>query len=130
RNLGIEKATAELIAFLDADGLWLPHHLKGLINLYTNLPPAGPFAKNYQLAFKDGKCRKTNFYKIDENFRGIVPDFFASSVPNRLALTSAVAVPKKVLQSLNGFDAHLDVGSGEDTDLWIRIALNYPVVFD
>src|SRR5690606_7804044 len=112
RNLGIEKATAEFIAFLDADDLWLPHHLQDLISLYKDFPQAGLFAKNYQLTFKGGKCRKTNFYKIDEKFRGIVTDFFTSSEPNRLALASAVAVSKKAVQAINGIDVSLDTGSG------------------
>ena len=33
RNLGIEKSTGKLIAFLDADDYWLPNHLQELAYL-------------------------------------------------------------------------------------------------
>ena len=33
RNLGIEKATGELIAFLDADDYWYPNHLEVVLDI-------------------------------------------------------------------------------------------------
>ncbi|WP_415060984.1 glycosyltransferase family 2 protein [Flavobacterium sp.] len=48
----------------------------------------------------------------------------------RIAWTSAVAVPKSVLHEVGNFDENITLGAGEDTDLWIRIALKYPVAFD
>ena len=36
RNVGIEKATSNLIAFLDADDFWYPNHLEELVKLADN----------------------------------------------------------------------------------------------
>jgi glycosyltransferase involved in cell wall biosynthesis len=47
RNLGIEKATGELIAFLDADDYWYPNHLEELFKLYTDLPNCGIYGSRY-----------------------------------------------------------------------------------
>ncbi|HLT52566.1 MAG TPA: hypothetical protein VKZ97_01660, partial [Flavobacteriaceae bacterium] len=63
------------------------------------------------------------------NWSGILDNYFKSSINNTIAWTSAVAIPKKVLLETNGFDESITLGAGEDTDLWIRIALNYPVAF-
>ncbi len=38
RNAGIRAATGELIAFLDADDLWLPHHLDQSVALFDQYP--------------------------------------------------------------------------------------------
>ena len=38
-------------------------------------------------------------------------------------------VPKSTLEKVGVFDTEITLGAGEDTDLWIRIALQYPVAF-
>ncbi len=130
RNIGIENASGELLAFLDADDIWLPNHLQILFDLHQNFPNAGILATKYLFIYKNKKKRYPHFQGIKKNFRGIVPDFFRSSLQNRLALTSAIAIPKNVLLTIGKFDVTLDTGAGEDTDLWIRIALKYPVAFN
>lgn len=131
RNTGIENATAPLIAFLDADDVWLHHHLEDLVALHSDFPEAGLLVKNYVFAYPKNLRVEPTFNEIDsQNFRGIVPDFFKSSMPNRLAWTSAVAVPKSVFDQVGTFDESITLGAGEDTDMWIRIALDFPVAFD
>lgn len=131
RNIGIQHSTAPLIAFLDADDLWLEHHLEDLVNLKMDFPEAGLLLKNYRFSFSENLLKKPVFDSIDNsNFRGIVPDFFKSSMPDRLAWTSAVAVPKKVFDQVGVFDENITLGAGEDSDMWIRIAVVFPVAFD
>lgn len=131
RNLGISESKGKLIAFLDADDYWFPNHLQSLFQLYQNFPEAGLLATNYQFYYSDKKIIQPVFEGIPiEKWSGIVPDFFHSSMKYRIAWTSAVAVPKKVLYDIGNFDENITFGAGEDTDLWIRIALKYSVAFD
>ncbi|WP_333693728.1 glycosyltransferase family 2 protein [Flavobacterium sp.] len=131
RNLGINESKGKLIAFLDADDYWFPNHLQSLFQLYQNFPEAGLLATNYQFYYSDKKIIQPVFEGIPiEKWSGIVPDFFHSSMKYRIAWTSAVVVPKKVLDDIGNFDENITLGAGEDTDLWIRIALKYPVAFD
>ena len=131
RNLGISESKGKLIAFLDADDYWFPNHLQSLFQLYQNFPEAGLLATNYQFYYSDKKIIQPVFDDIPtENWNGIVTDFFHSSMKYRIAWTSAVAVPKKVLDDIGNFDENITLGAGEDTDLWIRIALKYSVAFD
>lgn len=131
RNLGIGEAKGRLIAFLDADDYWFPNHLQSLLQLYQNFPEAGLLATNYQFYYSDKKIIQPVFDDIPtEKWSGIITDFFHSSMKYRIAWTSAVAVPKKVLDEIGNFDENITLGAGEDTDLWIRIALKYPVAFD
>lgn len=131
RNLGISESKGKLIAFLDADDYWFPNHLESLFQLYQNFPEAGLLATNYQFYYSDKKIIQPVFDGIPtENWNGIVTDFFHSSMKFRIAWTSAVAAPKKVFDEVGNFDENITLGAGEDTDLWIRIALKYAVAFD
>lgn len=131
RNLGISESKGKLIAFLDADDYWFPSHLQSLFQLYHNFPEAGLLATNYQFYYSDKKIIQPVFDDIPtEKWNGIVTDFFHSSLKYRIAWTSAVAVTKKVLDDIGNFDENITLGAGEDTDMWIRIALKYPVAFD
>jgi glycosyltransferase involved in cell wall biosynthesis len=41
RNLGIRSASADLIAFLDADDVWLPHKLREQVDIMLRFPEVG-----------------------------------------------------------------------------------------
>ena len=125
RNLGIEKANSDYIAFLDADDYWFPNHLETLKKLINDFPQAGLYASRYIFKVSEKKKILNSFLGITENFSGIVPDFFYSSLVNRIALTSAVVVPKRVFDKTGFFN--IDISSGQDLDLWIRIAVLFPV---
>ncbi|MEO5788267.1 MAG: hypothetical protein ABIW77_15455, partial [Gelidibacter sp.] len=64
-----------------------------------------------------------------KNWMGIVDDYFKSSVINSVAWTSAVMIPKSIIDDVGNFNENITLGAGEDTDLWIRIAVKYPVAF-
>ena len=131
RNLGIEKSQGKLIAFLDADDLWLPNHLEQLYKLYSQFPEAGLMASNYKIVHPNNYIEHTFFKGIDKTYFGIVPNIFKVSLKYRLLWTSAVAVKKEVFNIVGTFDPNINLGAaGEDTDLWIRIALNYPIAFN
>jgi glycosyltransferase involved in cell wall biosynthesis len=128
RNYGISKAITDFIVFLDADDFWFEHHLLDLKNLHDQIPDCGMYCKAYDK--KDGSIViPSKFKNIPANkpWKGIVKDYFDSSVLNSIAWTSAVMVPISTFEKVGYFD---DVyNSGEDTDLWIRIALEFPVAF-
>jgi len=131
RNYGISEATADLLVFLDADDTWFEHHLQDLKGLYEEFPNCGMYCKAYHK--QDGTILIPSKFKnipSDSLWKGIVNDYFESSLINNIAWTSAVMIPKFILDKIGVFDTKITLGAGEDTDLWIRIALEYPVAFD
>jgi len=127
RNLGIEKAKADYIAFLDADDIWYDHHLEDLKKLIRDFPNCGMYCKAYEKDYFGKHTVKAKFNKLPENFRGIVPNYFENSLIDPIAWTSALAIPKTLLEQKGGFDQNIH--SGQDTDLWISIALEEKIAF-
>jgi len=130
RNYGISKATSDLIVFLDADDFWEPFHLEDLKALYETLPNCGLYCKAYLKKFNNTKIiSKYKGIPQTKDWMGIINDYFEASSINAVAWTSAVMIPKNILDKVSGFDEKITHGAGEDTDLWIRIALQHPVAF-
>lgn len=125
RNLGIKQSTGSHIALLDADDLWLPNHLEVLHDLIQETPNAGIYASRYISKVANNKFINHSFLNISKNHSGIVTDFFHSSLVNRIALTSAIVIPKVILENKGLFNPN--ISSGQDLDLWIRIASYFPV---
>jgi glycosyltransferase involved in cell wall biosynthesis len=130
RNLGIKNSNFPYISFLDADDFWKNNHLKTLNQLIIDFPNAGLFATKYKFIYNNKKQIIPYFIDISNDFRGLVPNFFKSSSIYRIAWTSCVCVPKKVLDTIGVFDENITLGAGEDSDLWTRIAVKYPIAFD
>ncbi|KUJ61882.1 hypothetical protein AR687_09980 [Flavobacteriaceae bacterium CRH] len=125
RNLGIEKAKYDYIAFLDADDLWKANHLETLKTLILNFPNVGIFASRYELVFKNGKNYIPKFKGLSADFEGIIPNYFETSLPYPVATSSSIVIPKCIFKKVGYFKS--SISSGQDVDMWIRIALKYRV---
>ena len=125
RNNGIAKASGQLIAFLDADDYWFPNHLEVMAALYHDFPKAGLYCSRYKIKFAENNLYTPKLTNIKEHFRGIIPDFFHSSLTDRVAWTSIVVIPKTILTTIGGFTP--EVTNGQDLELWIKIAVKHPV---
>jgi glycosyltransferase involved in cell wall biosynthesis len=129
RNRGIEKAQAELVAFLDADDEWLPEHLETIWGLRLKYPNAGAYATAYIFSDGNGKENYPKYRAIPpEPWEGLLPNYFrANALGEHPISSSSVGVPKLVLDEIGGFQ--IGAWYGEDEDLWGRIALKYPIAF-
>ena len=125
RNLGIEKARGELIAFLDADDIWEANHLEELFQLYTDFPSCGMYCSRYTMKISNNKIIPIHYLpELKNDFRGVILDYFKSSLHYRVGLTSAVSIPKSILEKYN---FNTEVSSGQDTELFTKIAIHFPV---
>lgn len=130
RNRGIKESKADLIAFLDADDEWLPNFLESILELNKEYPKAGLYATAYKILGPYGNSTTSNKkLKISsfQNNTTILNYFQLASQGMYPISSSSVCIPKKVLQELKGFP--VGVTWGEDTYMWGKICLLYPIVY-
>lgn len=125
RNFGIEKASADYICFLDADDFWFPNFLETMHHFISKLPEQKVFAAAIEIETKN-KLMKAH-YSIPKKSDFEIVDFFDASQKECVLWTSSVCIHKSVFEKVGTFDSKIK--HGEDTELWIRIGLQFPIVF-
>ncbi|MGO3706851.1 MAG: glycosyltransferase family 2 protein [Mesonia hippocampi] len=126
RNVAIKKASGDFIALLDADDYWYPSYLEEQNRLIENYKDEAVFATAQEIV--SGSHRYALTYSLPENFNkdGLV-NFFEASLISPILHSSSTVLKKEVFHKSGYYDP--DIVSGEDTDLYIRIGLNFEVVF-
>ena len=125
RNNGVKLAKYDYIAFLDADDSWEPTYLEEMKSLIQTYPEAGIYGSGYSIV-KNGKKRFAPI-GVDPGFeKGIINYCRVYAKTLCMPLTSiSVVLKKDIFESEYGFKPTLKLG--EDFDLWIRVAMKYPV---
>jgi len=119
RNIGVQAARSEYIAFLDSDDEWLPHKLEVQMKIFDGLDP------QYGVVYSGG-------WIIQGNAKRYIP--YRSQKPRSgdirrvilrtgLVCTSSAIVRKKCFEKVGLFDTRMQCI--EDWELWILIAKDY-----
>jgi len=135
RNLGVEAARGRYVFFFDADDLMLPGKIAAQLELMEREPGLALTFTNFRVVDPQGATLNDDFLAGYETFgrlRGLVAGgagrlprdaFYLGLLRANFIGTSSVAVRREVLAEVGGFDVGL--ASGEDIDLWLRIARNH-----
>ncbi len=123
RNLGIEKANAEWIAFLDADDEWNPDHLENYKELIRTFPEAQVLGCGREIVQPGGAIRTGDYFKIhaaDGSHYLTLDGYLEAYISGLRPLwTSVTCIRKQVLQQAGGFPAGR-ARRGGDIDTWLR----------
>ncbi len=125
RNRGIRESQFDLVAFLDADDLWEPNYLEEMAGLIQDVSEAGLYGCAYDKS--DGEKNKPVNFCLSPGYCGKIKNYFSHAKKNHLFWTSAVIIRKSALKITGAFDERIN--TGEDLDLWFRIAFSFPVAF-
>ncbi len=130
RNTGIAASSADYIAFLDGDDLWLPELLAEMAQLIKHFPEAGGFSTAFAHFTPAGNVTpiQPHFparYQAQSHF---LYDYFEAAATGELpAMTSTTCIPKRVLDEVGGFPPGEKIG--EDQDVWIRVGQRYSFAY-
>jgi len=122
RNLAMEQAKGDFIAFLDCDDIWLPEKLEKQIPLFENNSSVGLVhsdAWNFTLS---GKVYKSHKKKPPEGnvFRELLRGYF-------ICMPTAIIRRNTLQDLLTWFDDRFT--QIEEVDLFLRIAYKWKVVY-
>lgn len=119
RNLGVQKARGELIAFLDSDDLWKPEKLARQVAFFDRHPDA-MICQTEEIWIRRG-------VRVNPKQRHRKPSgwIFEPSLALCLVSPSAVMMRRELLEKTGGFDETLP--ACEDYDLWLRVSLRHPI---
>ncbi len=124
RNYGIERASYNYIAFLDADDGWDNNYLEEMEKLITKYPECGM----YNCAYR--RVKSNRIYSESPNIPdGVIQDYFKTTLTlnDMISWTSATIIKKEVFDSVGKFP--VGMVSGEDCYMWCKVAIKYPVAF-
>jgi|TARA_B110001454_G_scaffold21730_1_gene21032 glycosyltransferase involved in cell wall biosynthesis len=121
RNRGLVETSAEWVAFLDSDDVWLDKKLEVQRAAFEAAP-------NFRLIHSDEiwirNGQRVNPMKKHRKFGGKI---FERCLPLCLISPSAVIIERTLFDEVGVFDESLP--ACEDYDLWLRICCHYPVLY-
>jgi glycosyltransferase involved in cell wall biosynthesis len=118
-NKGLERATGDLVIWLNSDDFFYPNALDYVSQAYQAHPEAGLFIGNGTIADRQGKRQhrysKTLAWDYDVLLKGA-----------NYILQPATFLARRVFQEQGFIDEKITYGM--DLELWLRVGNKYPVV--
>lgn len=126
RNHGISAAQGELVAFLDADDIWLPGKLSAQVGYLMKHPEVGMVTSNFLIwqPEPDGVFgqppRPTIDHVADEIVREHSGWIYGELLCDCVVCTITVLIRRSVVDSVGLFNG--DLRTGEDYEYWLRVS--------
>lgn len=128
RNLGIENARGEWIAFLDADDEWYPYHLERMYHLNTQFPDTNFMGCGWEI--RDKLIRNLDSYYKKNYHRGNheldTKTYLFSYLHGLPPINTSVAcVKRSSLKSQNLFPIDVKAQRGGDSYAWFKMICHH-----
>src|SRR5262245_39115174 len=120
RNAGLAATAGDLVAFLDADDVWVPEKSSAQIQILESDPDLALVFSDMVAFEGDRQETLTYFQQRGYDGRCVASSIFLYDMIS----TPTVILRRACLRRVGVFDESLRIG--QDTDLWFRIALDLP----
>jgi glycosyltransferase involved in cell wall biosynthesis len=124
RNAGIRAANGELIAFVDADDLWMPEKLDYQAQMLTRCPHVGWV---YSDALVVDNTAMTVLDRVGRTSRLPSGDILRPLFLHNFVASPTPMVRRSAFEQIGGFDESPRIRIAEDWDMWLRLASAFPV---
>ncbi len=113
RNHGVHASSAPLVAFLDADDVWLPTWLEAVADAAARRPDASLYAGSFEERSPDDELLRRAPLFTDADLT------FSALLLGNPVLTSAIVVRRQAFDRVGGFDGTLR--HSQDWELWLKL---------
>jgi glycosyltransferase involved in cell wall biosynthesis len=124
RNRGAQESKGELIAFLDADDLWLPTKLERQVAKFIEDPDIGLVHCGWEAIDKSGVVSDPHLDGMDG---WVAKELLLLRRPAVHVVGSGAVVTRDVFEKIGGFDTRLSTSA--DWDFSYRVAISRRVAF-
>lgn len=119
RNTGLSRAKGRYVSFLDDDDEWMPTKIEEQLKGFIDDDVALAYSQLIVIYDEDheeclGTAREANGYVFEKLLKR-----------NVIGPTSNPLIKKECIEAVGGFDVMME--SCQDYDLWLRLAMRYPV---
>ena len=119
RNLGVQSASCEWIAFLDSDDRWESQKLAMHRSYHEKYP-------EIKMSYTDERwIRNDQEIHVPKKYQKVQEDLFEKSLKHCIIAPSSSLLHRSLFEDVGFFDEDLEVC--EDYDLWLRIASKYEI---
>ncbi len=127
RNTAMSSASGDYFALIDADDEWRPGFLAEIARLIFEFPDCGLYSTGFDIVNTNSSGTLVEHPARTPRERGIVPDFFRTSIDCYVSIPSASVIPRWVFESVGGFPTGMRLGG--DQYMWTKIARLWPACF-
>jgi glycosyltransferase involved in cell wall biosynthesis len=123
----LQRSRGRLIHLLHGDDLVLPGFYRQLQAGFEQQPEIGAAFSRH--AFIDEQSNWTQLSALEQPHSGILTGWLERIAVRQLIQTPSIVVRREVYERLGGFDRRMKCW-GEDWEMWVRIAAQYPVWYE